>query len=196
MKFNEFKKQLKTKLDILTQKAFEEEMKSYESTLTRELENGMTEEEIVLSFGSLDFIADNILEKRGIDKMKISHPKFLYKEFERLFASIHNLVDVMAKNDMKENAKIILDLLVLIVFICLLKIPFLFIQNIGDDLLLSFNQPILLEIGHFILEIVYIIVALMFFMNIFNKWFSNLKNKKSVKIEGKELEAVSLKESK
>lgn len=196
MKFNEFKKQLKTKLDILTQKAFEEEMKSYESTLTRELENGMTEEEIVLSFGSLDFIADNILEKRGIDKMKISHPKFLYKEFERLFASIHNLVDVVAKNDMKENAKIILDLLVLIVFICLLKIPFLFIQNIGDDLLLSFNQPILLEIGHFILEIVYIIVALMFFMNIFNKWFSNLKNKKSVKIEGKELEAVSLKESK
>mgnify|MGYP004559535181 FL=1 len=196
MKFNEFKKQLKTKLDILTPKAFEEEMKSYESTLKRELENGMTEEEIVLSFGSLDFIADNILEKRGIDKMKISHPKFLYKEFERLFASIHNLVDVMAKNDMKENAKIILDLLVLIVFICLLKIPFLFIQNIGDDLLLSFNQPILLEIGHFILEIVYIIVALMFFMNIFNKWFSNLKNKKSVKIEGKELEAVSLKESK
>lgn len=196
MKFNEFKKQLKTKLDILTQKAFDEEMKSYESTLTRELENGMTEEEIVLSFGSLDFIADTILEKRGIDKMKISHPKFLYKEFERLFASIHNLVDVMAKNDMKENAKIILDLLVLIVFICLLKIPFLFIQNIGDDLLLSFNQPILLEIGHFILEIVYIIVALMFFMNIFNKWFSNLKNKKSVKIEGKELEAVSLKESK
>lgn len=196
MKFNEFKKQLKTKLDILTPKAFEEEMKSYESTLKRELENGMTEEEIVLSFGSLDFIVDNILEKRGIDKMKISHPKFLYKEFERLFASIHNLVDVMAKNDMKENAKIILDLLVLIVFICLLKIPFLFIQNIGDDLLLSFNQPILLEIGHFILEIVYIIVALMFFMNIFNKWFSNLKNKKSVKIEGKELEAVSLKESK
>ena len=102
----------------------------------------------------------------------------------------------MAKNDMKENAKIILDLLVLIAFICLLKIPFLFIQNIGDDLLLSFNQPILLEIGHFILEIVYIVVALMFFMNIFNKWFSNLKNKKSAKIEGKELEAVSLKESK
>ena len=102
----------------------------------------------------------------------------------------------MAKNDMKENAKIILDLLVLIVFICLLKIPFLFIQNIGDDLLLSFNQPILLEIGHFILEIVYIVVAFLFYMNIFNKWFSNLKNKKRVKIEGKELEAVSLKESK
>lgn len=196
MKFNEFKKQLKTKLDILTPKAFDEEMKNYESTLKRELENGMSEEEIVLSFGSLDFIVDNILEKRGIDKTKISNHKFLYKEFERLFISIHNLVDVMAKNDMKENAKIILDLLVLIAFICVLKIPFLFIQNIGDDLLLSFNQPILLEIGHFILEIVYIIVALMFFMNIFNKWFSNLKNKKSAKIEGKELEAVSLKESK
>ena len=196
MKFNEFKKQLKNKLDILTPKAFDEEMKNYENTLNRELKNGMNEEEIVLSFGNLDFIVDNILEKRGIDKAKISNHKFLYKEFERLFTSIHNLVDVMAKNDMKENAKIILDLLVLIAFICLLKIPFLFIQNIGDDLLLSFNQPILLEIGHFILEIVYIIVALMFFMNIFNKWFSNLKNKKSAKIEGKELEAVSLKESK
>lgn len=196
MKFNEFKKQLKNKLDILTSKAFDEEMKNYENTLNRELENGMNEEEIVLSFGNLDFIVDNILEKRGIDKAKISNHKFLYKESERLFTSIHNLVDVMAKNDMKENAKIILDLLVLIAFICLLKIPFLFIQNIGDDLLLSFNQPILLEIGHFILEIVYIVVALMFFMNIFNKWFSNLKNKKRVKIEGKELEAVSLKESK
>ena len=54
MKFNEFKQKLKNKLDILTPKAFDEEMKNYESTLKRELENGMSEEEIVLSFGSLD----------------------------------------------------------------------------------------------------------------------------------------------
>ena len=79
MKFNEFKKQLKNKLDILTPKAFDEEMKNYENTLNRELENGMNEEEIVLSFGNLDFIVDNILEKRGIDKAKISNHKFLYK---------------------------------------------------------------------------------------------------------------------
>ena len=148
------------------------------------------------SFGSLDDIAQNILKKRGIDETKIIHSKFIYHQFEELFKTVHRIVDRMSQNSLKENVKIIIDLLILIAFICLLKVPFLFVQNVLDDLLLNFNQPIILEIIHFILDISYIIVALIFFMNIFTKWFQNIDEKKAHKIKGDALESISLTEKK
>lgn len=191
MKFIEFKKNLRKKLDILTEEAFQEEIGVYESKLTNQ-----KEEEMVASFGNLDDIAQNILKKRGIDETKIIHSKFIYHQFEELFKTVHRIVDRMSQNSLKENVKIIIDLLILIAFICLLKVPFLFVQNVLDDLLLNFNQPIILEIIHFILDISYIIVALIFFMNIFTKWFQNIDEKKAHKIKGDALESISLTEKK
>lgn len=187
MKFIEFKKDLRKKLDILTEEAFQEEIAVYESELTNQ-----NEEERVASFGNLDDIAKSILKKRGIDETKITHSKFVYHQFEELFKTVHRVVDRMAQNELKENVKIVIDLLILIAFICLLKVPFLFVQNVFDDLLLNFNQPILVEIIHFILDISYIILAVVFFMNIFTKWFQNRDEKKANKIKGEALEAISL----
>ena len=191
MKFIEFKKDLRKRLDILTDEAFQEEIAVYESKLTNQ-----KEEEMVASFGNLDDITQNILKKRGIDETKIIHSKFIYHQFEELFKTVHRIVDRMSQNSLKENVKIIIDLLILIAFICLLKVPFLFVQNVLDDLLLNFNQPIILEIIHFILDISYIIVALIFFMNIFTKWFQNIDEKKAHKIKGDALESISLTEKK
>lgn len=191
MKFIEFKKDLRKRLDILTEEAFQEEIAVYESKLTNQ-----KEEERVASFGNLDDIAQSILKKRGIDEAKITHSKFVYHQFEELFKTVHRVVDRMAQNEFKENVKIVIDLLILIAFICLLKVPFLFVQNVFDDLLLNFNQPILVEIIHFILDISYIILAVVFFMNIFTKWFQNRDEKKVNKIKGEALESISLSDKK
>ena len=81
---------------------------------------------------------------------------------------------------------------ILIVFIALLKIPFIAIENIGDGLFEVLNSPTVLTIWSFVIDVVYLIVALMAFMNIFTRWFKNLNSKKKKEMEGKELDAITL----
>ena len=197
---------LKNSLTILTNEAREEEIQKIESNISQKLENGMSEEEAVKSLGGLDEILRDIYLSRGIDSSKIMKKKgFFYGKLEELFESIHNVVDAMSKNSFQENLKIIADLLVLIVIICAIKIPFLLIENIGDGIFEVLGNSTVNSIWGLVIDLIYIVVAIMVFMNIFTKWFHNIKSKTNVKkeeppkmempqkkIEGKELESVSL----
>ena len=197
---------LRNSLTILTNEAREEEIQKIESKISQKLDNGASEEEAVKSLGEVDEILKEIYFSRGIDASKITKKKgFFYGKFEELFESIHNVVDAMSKNTFQENVKIIFDLLVLIVIICAIKIPFLLIENIGDGILEVLENNTVNSIWGLAIDLVYIIVAIMVFMNIFTKWFHNIKSKTQVKkeesskiemphkkIEGKELESVSL----
>ena len=196
---------LKNSLTILTNEAREEEIQKIESNISQKLENGMSEEEAVKSLGGLDEILRDIYLSRGIDSSKIMKKGFFYGKLEELFESIHNVVDAMSKNSFQENLKIIADLLVLIVIICAIKIPFLLIENIGDGIFEVLGNSTVNSIWGLVIDLVYIVVAIMVFMNIFTKWFHNIKSKTNVKreeppkmempqkkIEGKELESVSL----
>ncbi len=197
---------LRNSLDILTSEAKEEEIQKIEGQINQKLESGTSEEDAVKSLGGVDEIVKEIYLSRGIDASKITKKKgFFYGKLEELFESIHNVVDTMSKNTFQENIKIILDLLVLIVIICAIKIPFLFIENIGDSLLEALENNTINMIWGLVIDLAYIIVTIMVFMNIFTKWFHNIKSKTQVKkeespkiempqkkIEGKELESVSL----
>jgi len=203
MKKTEFILKLKTKIDMFT----EEEQKKIINFYNEQLENsGKTEEETIKEFGSLEQIQDNLLLSHGINPDKVKK-QGISKRTEELFQVIHQVVEVMSKNKMKENAKIVLDLLVLIFFICLIKIPFIFIRNIGESLLNPLEIPILITIWGILLDIIYIVIAVMVFINIFTKWFKNIKEKKSEEvvaekkpvvneIKGNSLESISLEEFK
>lgn len=192
----EWLRNLENSLEIFTEEQKEIEVDIQRKRLEEKIQSGLTEEEAIKSLGTIEEIQKEILKKHGINPEKIiKKNNFFYQKFEELFEAIHRVVDTMGKNNFKENVKIILDLLVLIFFICLIKIPFILIRNLGDSLLLSFELPsIILNIWSLIIDIIYIIVAIMIFMNIFTKWFKNLKGKNKKKIKGKSLEAVSLEE--
>jgi len=179
---------LDTHLDILTKDAKEEEKERY-SLLIDKMNN---KEE---PMKSKEDILKEIYLRRGIEPDKVlKKEKFIYSKFEELFKVIHNVVDKMSENSLQENAKIILDLLVLIFFICLIKIPFILVRNLGDNLLTIFNFSLLLTIWSLVIDIAYIIVAFIVFINIFSKWFKNLEVKKGKKIKGKALESITLEE--
>lgn len=187
----EFIKKLKDKLDILTPEALEEEIKIYESDIESKKTQNLAEEDIIKSFGSLESIEKRILKKHGINPEKVMKKEsFIYKKFEELFQVIHRVVDIMSKNDFKENVKIIFDLLILIIFICLIKIPFILVQNLGDSLLSYIDIPYISDIWGLIVDLIYIIIAVIIFVNIFTKWFKNLKTTK--KLKTKELESITL----
>lgn len=193
MNKEEFASRLETSLDIFEDSVKKQEIGNYLKKIEEREKNGESEEEIIKSFGTITEITETILKSHGINLKKLSKKNsFIYRQFEELFQVIHHVIDEMSKNDFQNNLKIILDLLILIAFICLLKIPFILVRNLGDSLITNLNITFMSGIWGLIVDIIYIIVALVVFMNIFNKYFKNIKAKKSNKIKGKELESINL----
>ena len=193
MNKEEFVRRLETSLDIFEDSVKKQEIENYLKKIEERTKNGESEEEIIKSFGTMTEITETILKSHGINPQKLSKKNgFIYKQFEELFQVIHHVIDEMSKNDFQNNLKIILDLLILIAFICLIKIPFILVRNLGDSLITNLNITFMTGIWGLIVDIIYIIVALIVFMNIFNKYFKNIKAKKTNKIKGKELESIHL----
>ena len=193
MNKEEFVRRLETSLDIFEDSVKKQEIENYLKKIEERTKNGESEEEIIKSFGTMTEITETILKSHGINPQKLSKKNgFIYKQFEELFEVIHHVIDEMSKNDFQNNLKIILDLLILIAFICLIKIPFILVRNLGDSLITNLNITFMTGIWGLIVDIIYIIVALIVFMNIFNKYFKNIKAKKTNKIKGKELESIHL----
>ncbi len=81
----------------------------------------------------------------------------------------------MSHNSSKANAKILLDILILLGLTCIIKIPFILVRDLGDNMLDFFANPLMLNIWHLVVEVFYLVVAVTFFLNVFKKWFQNLK---------------------
>ena len=154
-------------------------------------------------------IAKDILKKYGVNSEVIfKKDNFVKKKVKDLVGAFNHLLDIMGKNDLKSNLKIIFDILLLLVFISLCKIPFIVVRNLGESLLSYINLSFIYDIWDLVIEFVYIIVAVMIFINVFPKWFKNLKpsnnNSKVVKQEvivetkkmGNDLESISLTDNK
>ncbi len=209
MKEEVFFENLKKSLNILTNEAVAEEIQYYKNLLNEKRNEGNMESDLLKIFGSVNSVRDTIYFKRGIDSKKISQKKgFFYRQFEELFETIRHVVDVMSKNSFRENLKIFFDLFLLIVLICLIKIPFIFVENLGDSLFEVLQSSIVTTIWGFVIDIVYIIVAIMVFMNVFTRWFKNIQASHGLKVEknielpkkdrinGKELESINLSDKK
>ncbi len=193
MNKEEFVSRLENSLDIFEEEVKKEEIEKYLKKIEDREKSGETEQEIIKSFGTITNIQEQIIKQHGINPKKLQKKNgYIYKQFEELFQVIHHVIDEMSKNDFQNNIKIIVDILILIAFICLLKIPFILIRNIGDSLIINLNITFMSGIWGVLIDIIYIVIAIAVFMNIFNKYFKNIKAKKSNKIKGKELESINL----
>ena len=96
--------------------------------------------------------------------------------FKRFYNELVDLSTIIKKSDGKKRGKIILDLLLLIFITCILKIPFIFVRDLGDRLIETIlNSNInALAIWGLVIEIIYVVVALSFFIKTFEKWFKNV----------------------
>lgn len=195
MNKEEFKKKLENSLEIFNEETKREEINKYLEKIVEEEKNGLEEKEAIKKIGTIESIQKEIMILHGLDPKKVVRKNgYIYHKFEELFKVIHKVVDQMSKNSFQENAKIILDLLVLIFVICLIKIPFILVRNIGDSILIVLDIPRILDIWGLLLDVIYIIVGLMIFTNIFTKWFKNLngKKEKNIKVKKEALESITL----
>ena len=97
--------------------------------------------------------------------------------FKRFYNELLDLSTVFKNGDGKKKLSIIGDLLFLVLITCILKIPFIFVRDLGDNLIetmINGNMAVL-SIWGLALELIYAVVALSFFFKTFEKWMKNLK---------------------
>lgn len=93
------------------------------------------------------------------------------------YDTLIDLATIFRNSDNKKKISIIGDLLLLVVITCVIKIPFILIRQLGDNVIdVSFNSSItFLSIWGLLIEIVYTITALYFFIRTIKKWAKNMK---------------------
>ena len=134
----------------------------------------MSDVEVIQSFGKMDDIVKDVCKKHGINYKTV---KVNDNWFKRFYNELVDLSTILKNSDGKKRGKILLDVLLLIVITCVLKIPFIFVRDLGDQFVGTVlqNDMTILAIWGLIIEFVYIVVALYFFVHTFEKWFQNLK---------------------
>lgn len=164
-----FIKQLRSHLKFLDKKALEEEVLYYINKIDK---SKKSDEEVIKSFGSMEDIVHEVCKRRKIEA--VSKKDFFIVQF------YNDLVDLgtLLKNcDGKKRGKILLDLLVLVLLTCFLKIPFIFIRDLGDQIIDGFfNSNItFFALWGLVMELIYVLFALSYFVRTFRKWFGNLE---------------------
>ena len=94
--------------------------------------------------------------------------------FKDFYNTLINVGQKLSKADNRGKLIIIRDLLILIVVVCALKIPFIFIRDVFDNVLNVFtpqNNAIFVILG-LAIEILYIIVALLFFKRTLKRYLN------------------------
>ncbi len=194
--------EVKSYLNVLEKDIIDKEINNIKNVIEKNISKGKKFEE--LNLVSAKEQASTILKSYGLNPDVLLKKENIFKrKGKELVDAFNHLLDIMTKNDFKSNIKIIVDILILLIFISLVKIPFIAIRNLGESLLQNIDFPLAFDIWGFVIEFVYIIVAIMIFINVFPKWFKNLKPtpkkevvKKEVPIEtkkmGNDLESISL----
>lgn len=175
---NTYLQEIKDGLKIFEESYQQQEILKLDEKIDQLIQSGMTEEASLKSLGTKEEIISSIYKLNHVNPNYVQKRSFWKEQYESLFQVINHVVEVMGKNSGKANVKIIFDIFLLIVLTCLLKIPFILIRDLGENLLNFLSNPFLVSIWQFLIEIIYLIVGVTFFFIIFKKWFKNLKIQK------------------
>ena len=190
--------EIRSYLGVLDKSIVDKEIANIKTVLEQNM-NGKSFEDLAL-VSALDQ-AKEILKSYGVNsEIVLQKENYFKRKGKELIDGFVHLFDI--KNNFKANLKIVFDIIVLFVFISLVKIPFIAIRNIGESLLNNINFALAYDIWGIAIEFVYIVVAIMIFINVFPRWYKNLKvvpkddkPKKvvsEVKSMGNDLESISL----
>src|SRR5574344_2170931 len=121
-------------------------------------------------------LADNDAKSENIEsKVESIKEDIVYEK------SFKGFIKYLTTQDKKGLFNLVLRLLLIIIIIILCKFPFDLIKDLGTNLMTSFSITItdsLLNIWTSIINIIYYILAIIFFFKIVKERYFNLTNKK------------------
>lgn len=104
-------------------------------------------------------------KERKKEKNKMIH---LLNEFSQ---KCSRFTQTMKKNDYKKNLVIIRDILLILLITFILKIPFIGVETLLFSLFGQILSDFVFTIFHILIEILYLLFAIYFFLHIFSKRF-------------------------
>ena len=201
MNKEEFLKKLRKKLDVLEDKEIEDIISEYEGYIEEKVSRGLTEEEAVKELGDINEIVNDLL---AAYKVKQKETNYIKKFINKISQGLDYILNELSNKSGKDILKFVIEIGLIVLIICIFKIPFLIVKDLGWHIFSSLSSPIsdvFYGIWSFIIELSYFILAIILFIKIIEKrYFKNFSEKiVSEMDEEKELkkeEKVEVKEEK
>lgn len=160
----QFLSTLKNKLHILNDKEIEDILKEYEDHIDLKVKDGLTEEEAILDFGDIDQLAKEILSAYKIsdrytgETSKIEY--YINLIVDKIISFFHDFSKLLATQKGENIIRIVFKVLLILIFIWLLKLPFLLIEGIGRVILqtLPFYNPFV-KVWELLIDFAYVVVS-------------------------------------
>ena len=184
MKKEEFLKRLEEALNKLTEEDRKKVLRKYKATFTRKRKAGKSDEEIILEFGNFNDLVSEILKEHNIDSPAQESAGIITDFFKEFLNVVEDIVKYITEKSPKEIAVLILKIVLTLILISFLKLPILFIRDLGTGILDILFMPlstVLIFCWRFILELIYIIIAITLFIKIFNTIINPNKKSKAKK---------------
>lgn len=169
MKKDEFLKKLRKRLEILEEDEVDDIILEYEEYIAEKIENGSSEEEAVSSFGDIDELADELLKAYKVKVNK--NEDFIGNFANKIVKIIDKLINDFSKKSPKEIVRFLIEIFCIILVISLFHIPVSMLVNLGENVFNILSSPlnrIFFTIWSFVLEFAYFILAIVFFVRIFD----------------------------
>ncbi|MBR3229450.1 MAG: DUF1700 domain-containing protein [Bacilli bacterium] len=202
MNKDKFLKELEKRLSILNEKERKDIIDEYRSTIEEKIKNGEEEESAVKDFGNIDDLVKEILEAYKIN------PKYKGNDFQKFINDGENLIkecaDTLAKgvkdaaesfknNNQEINLSLVFEIMIkvflTIIFIGLLKIPFMIFTHIGNsffEVLFSPLDVLIKVLWTLFLSVIYLVAVVLVIVKIFKEYFIKKDNKDSKEKNNKE----------
>ena len=201
MNKEEFLNKLRKKLDILEDKEIEDIISEYEGYIEEKVSRGLTEEEAVKELGDLNEIVNDLL---AAYKVKQKDTNYIKKFINKISQGLDYILNELSNKSGKDILKFVIEIALIILIICIFKIPFLIVKDLGWNIFTSLSSPIsniFYGIWSFIIELSYFIMAIVLFIKIIEKrYLKNFSEKIVAEIdeekEGKKEEKVKIKNEK
>lgn len=171
MKKETFLKKLKKKLELLDSAEIEDILFEYSGYIDEKMESGSSEEEAAASFGDVDDLAQELLKAYKVN------PNYQEKDVigsfsQKVLQFMDQVSDIFTQKSMKELIQIVVELLLVLFFIALCHLPVEMLEGLGKDVFYILSYPlnkIFYTIWRFVLELSYIILAILAFAKCIKK---------------------------
>lgn len=179
MNKEEFLKKLKKRLSVLEDSEIEDIVSEYEGYIDEKVAKGLSEEEAVKELGDFEEIIQDLLAAYKVKNSSNNEDSF-GNFINKLGTGLDNIIDTLSHKSGTDIIRLLIEIIIILFIICLLKIPFSMIKDLGGDIFKELVNPIggvFRAIWYFIIDFSYIIISVIFFIKMLEKrYFKNVSD--------------------
>ncbi len=187
-----FLDKLRKRLQILNNDEIEDIIEEYEGHINEKVSSGKTEEEAISDFGDFDCLVKDILSAYKINEdyeNNIKEKNVVADFIDNCVSFVKDFVKNIGSRSKDDIIKFIIEFIILIIFIAILKLPVLFIEEIGSWLFERLISPFgngLAIIWKYMIEIIYLILAVVGIVSFVKKRYMDGEMVKETKSSNEE----------